>query len=169
MLLSIWTSYEFWMSFHRLIKKSRASSFPIGLFATLLKTVLTSDLKIPELGSSNISNNLPTEFYYGIVNELLTIFFCYPESTVTCLLAHMATRKLLSPVVWYWLKAKSYSAWPPFSMAVLRIILFSFGETILNCTKNNFLVSNHKLILYFFVFILEQLLTEEDFLADSSS
>ncbi len=66
------------MSSHLLIKKSRASSFPIGLFATLLKTVLTSDLKIPELGSSNISNNLPTGFYYGIVKWVVNNFLLLP-------------------------------------------------------------------------------------------
>lgn len=56
--IQIQYTYAFWMSSHRLIKKSRAISFPIGLFATLLKTVLTSELKMPEVGSSNISSNL---------------------------------------------------------------------------------------------------------------
>ncbi len=56
--IQIQYTYAFWMSSHRLIKKSRAIAFPIGLFATLLKTVLTSDLKMPEVGSSNISSNL---------------------------------------------------------------------------------------------------------------
>ena len=81
--------YAFWMSFHRLIKKSRASSFPIGLFAILLKTVLTSALKMPELGSSNISNNLPPRFcdqggFYnkGVVIaavEIILYFFFTPR------------------------------------------------------------------------------------------
>jgi hypothetical protein len=50
---------------------------------------------------------------------------------VASLLAHIATRKLVSDFVLYWLNAKSYSTWPPYSMAVRRIVDFSLGETIL--------------------------------------